>query len=225
MPRSSIAVTPSAASCCSTEREELRLEPRRRRRRPCSRRSSSARRTRASAPSRSNGATPIRRSPSRAVRICSCLPSWKWSSQTRCHAGVANGGGPGVCASSPAHSPQCGRTARRGSSTASRYRAPARGTPSASRRSCGSAPRVADVTIRLPGFFVPRCVMHRCSASMTTATPFGLRLHQRVRDLPCELLLELRPPRVALDEAGQLAHADDPAVRDVADGGDAMETA
>src|SRR5205814_5417 len=35
-------------------------------------------------------------------------------------------------------------------------------------------PRVAEVTMRLPGLRTPRCVMQRCSASMTTATPSGL---------------------------------------------------
>ncbi len=32
-------------------------------------------------------------------------------------------------------------------------------------------PRVADVTTRLPGFLIPRMVIHWCSASMTTPTP------------------------------------------------------
>src|SRR5690606_4736031 len=31
-------------------------------------------------------------------------------------------------------------------------------------------PRMADVTVREPGFLTPRMLMHRCSASSTTAT-------------------------------------------------------
>jgi hypothetical protein len=34
-------------------------------------------------------------------------------------------------------------------------------------------PRTAEVTVSLPGFFTPRMLMHRCSASMTTKTPRG----------------------------------------------------
>ncbi len=32
-------------------------------------------------------------------------------------------------------------------------------------------PRIAEVTILLPGFLIPRMVRHRCSASTTTSTP------------------------------------------------------
>ena len=49
------------------------------------------------------------------------------------------------------------------------------------------------------------------------------RLHQRVGDLAGELLLELRAARVGLDEPRELAQPDDAPVRDVADGGDAVE--
>src|SRR5574341_1468806 len=38
------------------------------------------------------------------------------------------------------------------------------------RRNC---PRMAEVTITLPGFLMPRIVMHRWAASTTTATPWG----------------------------------------------------
>ena len=34
-------------------------------------------------------------------------------------------------------------------------------------------PRTAEVTVTEPGFLIPRIVMHRCSASITTKTPRG----------------------------------------------------
>ena len=34
-------------------------------------------------------------------------------------------------------------------------------------------PRTAQVTVLEPGFFTPRIVMHMCSASKTTTTPYG----------------------------------------------------
>ncbi len=34
-------------------------------------------------------------------------------------------------------------------------------------------PRTTEVTVTAPGFLTPRMVMQRCSASMTTMTPFG----------------------------------------------------
>ncbi len=37
--------------------------------------------------------------------------------------------------------------------------------------SLASVPRTADVTVIEPGFFTPRMLMHRCSASTTTITP------------------------------------------------------
>ncbi len=37
-------------------------------------------------------------------------------------------------------------------------------------------PRLADVTITEPGFFMPLMVMQLCEASSTTATPSGCRL-------------------------------------------------
>ena len=37
-------------------------------------------------------------------------------------------------------------------------------------------PRMAEVTTEDPGFFTPRMVRHRCSASTTTSTPSGFSL-------------------------------------------------
>ncbi len=34
-------------------------------------------------------------------------------------------------------------------------------------------PRMALVTVMLPGFWTPRIVIHKCDAEMTTATPAG----------------------------------------------------
>ena len=36
-------------------------------------------------------------------------------------------------------------------------------------------PRTTDVTVVAPGFLTPRMVMQRCSASIMTMTPLGLR--------------------------------------------------
>ena len=36
------------------------------------------------------------------------------------------------------------------------------------------SPRTAEVTVTAPGFLIPRIVMHRCSASITTNTPRGV---------------------------------------------------
>jgi hypothetical protein len=38
-----------------------------------------------------------------------------------------------------------------------------------------NCPLTADVTVWLPGFRIPRMLMQRCSASMTTSTPLGSR--------------------------------------------------
>ena len=43
-----------------------------------------------------------------------------------------------------------------------------------------NTPRTALVTVRLPGFFTPRMLMHMCSASSTTMTPCGWSCSTRV---------------------------------------------
>jgi len=43
------------------------------------------------------------------------------------------------------------------------------------RASLRNRPRTADVTVSDPGFFTPRIVIHRCSASIITNTPRGFR--------------------------------------------------
>ena len=43
------------------------------------------------------------------------------------------------------------------------------------RASVRKRPRTAEVTVTAPGFLMPRIVMHRCSASITTKTPRGSR--------------------------------------------------
>ena len=73
-------------------------------------------------------------------------------------------------------------------------------------------PRTAEVIVRAPAFWMPRIAMHMCSHSTTTITPRGSALHQGVGDLGGQPLLHLRPPRVDLDEPGQLGQAGDPAV-------------
>ena len=81
-------------------------------------------------------------------------------------------------------------------------------------------PRTALVTVIAPGLRTPRIDMHRCSASMTTMTPRGLRSSSSsVRDLGRQPLLHLRPAGEDVDEPGQLRQPGDlPGfVRDVAD--------
>ena len=74
-------------------------------------------------------------------------------------------------------------------------------------------PRTAEVTVDEPGLRTPRIDMHRCSASITTSTPRGSRVRSmRVGDLGGEALLDLGAPGVAVDQAGQLGQAGDPAV-------------
>ena len=63
--------------------------------------------------------------------------------------------------------------------------------------------------------------MHRLDHHAATV---GLQhFHQGVGDLAGQPLLHLRSPRVALDQARQLAQADDAAARDIADVGDPRE--
>ena len=47
------------------------------------------------------------------------------------------------------------------------------------------------LTVRLPGFLMPRIVIHRCSASESTMTPLGCMQVISVRNLVSELFLEL----------------------------------
>ena len=71
-------------------------------------------------------------------------------------------------------------------------------------------PRTADVTVFAPGLRTPRMAMHRCSASMTTITPRGLKhVHQRIGDLAGHPFLDLRPPGV---ESTSLASLDRPVI-------------
>src|SRR4029434_5670965 len=51
-----------------------------------------------------------------------------------------------------------------------------------------NSPRTAEVTVTEPGFFTPRIVMHRCSASITTNTPRG----SRARAIACAVSLARR---------------------------------
>ena len=76
----------------------------------------------------------------------------------------------------------------------------------------------------LPGLRTPRIVMQECVASITTATPFTSSSSiSRLAIVLGHPLLHLRPVRDDFDDAGQLAQADDLAVRDVADVGHADE--
>ena len=48
------------------------------------------------------------------------------------------------------------------------------------------APRTALVVVRAPAFFTPRMLMHRCSASNTTMTPWGCSCSMSVSAI-CEV--------------------------------------
>ncbi len=85
-----------------------------------------------------------------------------------------------------------------------------------------NAPRTAEVTVLAPGLRTPRIDMHRCSHSTTTMTPRGSTIRgQRIGDLAGQPFLNLRPPRVEVDQTRQLRQPGDLAllVRDVADVG------
>ena len=83
---------------------------------------------------------------------------------------------------------------------------PPRGWP----RCRGTGPGRPSVTVVVPGLRTPRIDMHRCSASMTTITPFGSSLAcERVGDLGREPLLDLRAPGEAVDQPGELREPDD----------------
>ena len=70
-------------------------------------------------------------------------------------------------------------------------------------------PRRALVTMMLPGFLAPRIVMQVCVASMMHAAPMGFSSSISASAIwRGQPLLDLRPPRVALDEPRELAQAD-----------------
>ncbi len=73
------------------------------------------------------------------------------------------------------------------------------------RASLRNKPRTADVTVTAPGFLMPRIVMHRCSASITTNTPRGLSARlDRLGDLGRQALLHLRALRQRVHDARDL---------------------
>ena len=70
----------------------------------------------------------------------------------------------------------------------------------------------------MPGFATPRIAAQRCVASMTTPTPSGWSLlHEQVRDLLGEALLDLEAAGVHVDDARHLREPDDAPVGDVGD--------
>ena len=74
------------------------------------------------------------------------------------------------------------------------------------------------MTVLAPNFCTPRSDMHRCSASTTTPTPFGLEvLSQPVGDLHRQALLDLEVAGEELDDASELRQPEDPLTRQVAD--------
>ena len=78
------------------------------------------------------------------------------------------------------------------------------------RASVRKSPRTAEVTVTEPGFLMPRIVMQRCSASITTNTPRGIeRALDRVGDLRREPLLHLRLLRQDVHDARDLRQAGD----------------
>ncbi len=69
-----------------------------------------------------------------------------------------------------------------------------------------------------PSFCTPRSDMHMCSASNTTPTPFGSSSHwSHPGDLGGQTLLDLEITGEQLDDAAELAQADDPLSGEIAD--------
>ena len=74
------------------------------------------------------------------------------------------------------------------------------------------------VTMVTPGLWMPRVVMHWCVPSVTTATPCGFSTGIETRgDLGRHLLLDLQPPRIDFDQAGQFGNSDHAVARQIAD--------
>ena len=86
------------------------------------------------------------------------------------------------------------------------------------RASSRKTPSIALVTATEFCFSTPRIIMHRCVASITTATPCGcdLLVH-RLGDLGGQPLLHLQAAREHVDQAGDLAQADHLPLRQVGD--------
>ena len=80
------------------------------------------------------------------------------------------------------------------------------------------APSIALVTAKEFCFSTPRIDMHRCVASITTATPSGAIFSRIVfGDLIGQPLLHLEPAAEHVDQPRDLAQADDLRARDVGD--------
>jgi hypothetical protein len=72
------------------------------------------------------------------------------------------------------------------------------------------------VVRREPGVFTPRMVMQLCSETITHADALGLQdVLDSLGDLGGKLLLDLQPPRKAMDHPRQLRNPDHPVVRQV----------
>src|SRR6185503_3948707 len=90
-------------------------------------------------------------------------------------------------------------------------------------RASAKAPRQALVRVVAPDLATPRISMHMWRAWTTTMAPAGRKRREEPDHLLGEPLLDLRPPRVVLDDAGQLGEADHAVLRQIGQVGRAEE--